>query len=115
MEKMLIKSTTRHVRIFTADVINNELKFDPSKLTIDVDPDNEFLWNEESLQKIKEKFNSLVQERKGKNLDDYELRKIGSDIEGLIKVLLQQGLLSYNPECRVMNYSMGLPKTREQL
>ena len=112
---MLIKSTTRHVRIFTADVINNELKFDPNKLTIDVDPDNEFLWNEESLQKIKEKFNSLVQERKGKNLDDYELRKIGSDIEGLIKVLLQQGLLSYNPECRVMNYSMGLPKTREQL
>ena len=115
MEKMLIKSTTRHVRIFTADVINNELKFDPNKLTIDVDPDNEFLWNEESLQKIKEKFNSLVQERKGKNLDDYELRKIGSDIEGLIKVLLQQGLLSYNPERRVMNYSMGLPKTKEQL
>jgi len=29
--------------------------------------------------------------------------------------LLQQGLLSYNPECRVMNYSMGLPKTKEQL
>ena len=112
---MLIKSTTRHVRIFTAEVINNELKFDPNKLTIDVDPDNEFLWNEESLQKIKEKFNSLVQERKGKNLDDYELRKIGSDIEGLIKVLLQQGLLSYNPECRVMNYSMGLPKTKEKL
>ena len=49
------------------------------------------------------------------NLDDYELRKIGSEIEGLIKVLLQQGLLSYNPECRVMNYSMGLPKTKEQL
>ena len=45
MEKMLIKSTTRHVRIFTADVINSELKFDPNKLTIDVDPDNEFLWN----------------------------------------------------------------------
>jgi len=115
MENMLIKSTTRHVRIFTADIINNELMFDPNKLTIDVDPDNEFLWNDECLQKVKEKFNSLIKERKGKNLDDYELRKIGSEIEGLIKVLLQKGLLSYNPECRVMNYSMGLPKTKEQL
>ncbi len=112
---MLIKSTTRHVRIFTADVIDSELKFDPKKLTIDVDPDNEFLWNEESLQKINQKFNDLVQERDGKNLDDYELRRIGSEIEGLIKLLLQQGLLSYNPECRVMNYSMGLPKTRKVL
>ena len=115
MEKMLIKSTTRHVRIFTADVINSELKFDPKKLTIDIDPDNEFLWNEESLKKVIEKFQSLVKEREGKNLDDYELRKIGSEIEGLIKILLQQGGLSYNPECRVMNYSMGLPKTREQI
>ncbi len=115
MEKMLIKSTTRHVRIFTADLVDNELKFDPKKLTIDIDPDNEFLWNEESLKRINQKFNNLVKERDGKNLDDYELRKIGSEIEGLIKVLLQQGLLSYNPECRVMNYSMGLPKTNEQL
>ena len=115
MEKMLLKSTTRHVRIFTADVGNNELQFDPKKLTIDVDPDNEFLWNDNCLKKINEKFNALVKEREGKNLDDYELRKIGSEIEGLIKLLLQQGLLSYNPECRVMNYSMGLPKTKELL
>ena len=115
MEKMLLKSTTRHVRIFTADVINSELIFNPKKLTIDVDPDNEFIWNDESLNKVHEKFNNLVIERNGKDLDDYELRKIGSEIEGLIKLLLQQGLLSYNPECRVMNYSMGLPKTKEQL
>ena len=115
MEKMLLKSTTRHVRIFTAVVKNNELIFDPRKLTIDIDPDNEFLWNEESLKKINEKFTNLVSERDGKNLDDYELRRIGSEIEGLIKLLLQQGLLSYNPECRVMNYSMGLPKTKEVL
>ena len=115
MEKMLLKSTTRHVRIFTADVIDNELQFDSNKLTIDLDPDNEFLWNNECLDKIQDKFSELVKEREGKNLDDYELRKIGSDIEGLIKQLLQNGLLSYNPECRVMNYSMGLPKTKEQL
>ena len=115
MEKMLLKSTTRHVRIFTADVINSELIFDPKKLTIDVDPDNEFIWSEDSLNKIYEKFNNLVKERDGKDLDDYELRRIGSEIEGLIKLLLQQGLLSYNPECRVMNYSMGLPKSKEVL
>ena len=115
MEKMLLKSTTRHVRIFTADVVNNDLQFHPNKLTLDLDPDNEFIWNEESLKKVNRKFTELVEERVGKNLDDYELRKIGSEIEGLIKYLLQNGLLSYNPECRVMNYSMGLPKTNEVL
>ncbi len=115
MEKMLLKSTTRHVRIFTAEVVNNELKFHPNKLTLDLDPDNEFTWNENSLDKINDKFNQLINERVGKNLDDYELRKIGSEIEGLIKILLQNGQLSYNPDCRVMNYSMGLPKTNEVL
>ncbi len=115
MEKMLLKSTTRHVRIFTAEVVKNNLKFHPNKLTLDIDPDNEFIWNEESLKKVNCKFSELVKERSGQNLDDYELRKIGSEIEGLIKYLLQSGLLSYNPECRVMNYSMGLPKTKEVL
>ena len=115
MEKMLLKSTTRHVRIFTAEVVDKELKFHPNKITLDLDPDNEFIWNEESIEKVNQKFIELVRERAGKNLDDYELRKIGSEIEGLIKYLLQNGLLSYNPECRVMNYSMGLPKTNEVL
>ena len=36
MEKMLLKSTTRHVRIFTADVVNNDLQFHPNKLTLDL-------------------------------------------------------------------------------
>ena len=112
---MLLKSTTRHVRIFTAEVVNNDLKFHPSKLTLDLDPDNEFIWNEESLTKVNNKFTELIEERAGKSLDDYELRKIGTEIEGFIKYLLQNGLLSYNPECRVMNYSMGLPKTNEVL
>ena len=115
MEKMLLKSTTRHVRIFTADLVNSDLQFHPNKLTLDLDPDNEFIWNQDSIQKVNQKFTELVDERAGKNLDDYELRKIGSEIEGLIKYLLQNGLLSYNPECRVMNYSMGLPKTNEVL
>ena len=115
MEKILLKSTTRHVRIFSAEVVNNDLQFHPNKLTLDLDPDNEFIWNEESIKKVNHKFTELVEERAGKSLDDYELRKIGSEIEGLIKYLLHNGLLSYNPECRVMNYSMGLPKTKEVL
>jgi len=115
MEKMLLKSTTRHVRIFTAEVVNNNLKFHPNKLTLDLDPDNEFIWNENSIKKINQKFDELINERDGKDLNDYELRKIGSELEGLIKYLLQNGLISYNPECRVMNYSMGLPKTNETL
>ena len=112
---MLLKSTTRHVRIFTAEVVNSDLKFHPNKLTLDLDPDNEFIWNEDSVKKVNQKFTELVEERAGKNLDDYELRKIGSEIEGLIKYLLQNRSLSYNPDCRVMNYSMGLPKTNEVL
>ncbi len=115
MENILLKSTTRHVRIFTADVVNGDLQFHPNRLTLDLDPDNEFIWNQESLNKVNKKFENLVKDRAGKNLDDYELRKIGSEIEGLIKYLLQNGLLSYNHECRVMNYSMGLPKTNEVL
>ena len=115
MEKMLLKSTTRHVRIFTAEVVDSDLQFHPNKLTLDLDPDNEFIWNEEALKKVNDKFIELVDERAGKNLDDYELRKIGSEIEGLIKYLLQNSLLSYNPNCRVMNYSMGLPKTNQVL
>ena len=60
MEKMLLKSTTRHVRIFTAEVVDQELKFHPNKLTLDLDPDNEFIWNEDSLHKINEKFNEKI-------------------------------------------------------
>ena len=84
MEKMLLKSTTRHVRIFTAEVVNKDLQFHPNKLTLDLDPDNEFIWTEESLKKVNQKFTELVEERSGKSLDDYELRKIGSEIECLI-------------------------------
>ena len=94
---MLLKSTTRHVRIFTADVVNNDLQFHPHKLTLDLDPDNEFIWKEESLKKVNQRFIELIEDRAGKDLDDYELRKIGSELEGLIKYLLQNGLLSYNP------------------
>jgi len=59
---MLLKSTTRHVRIFTAEVVDEVLKFHPNKLTLDLDPDNEFIWNEDSLNKINEKFIELIKD-----------------------------------------------------
>ena len=48
---MMLKSTTRHVHIYTAEVENNELVPSESVLTLDIDPDNEFNWSDEALQK----------------------------------------------------------------
>ncbi len=111
----LLKATTRHVRLFTARVENNNLVADPDHLTLDLDPDNEFLWTEDSLQKLQTRFKELVDMNSGQDLSDYSLRKIGSDLEGTIRQLLQSGELSYNPDCRVLNYSMGLPRSPELL
>jgi NAD(P)H-quinone oxidoreductase subunit M len=114
-EASLLKSTTRHVRLFTARVENGDLVPDLSQLTLDVDPDNEFLWDEAVLTKVQQRFTELVQARAGEPLNDYTLRRIGSELEGLIRQLLQAGELRYNPDCRVLNYSMGLPRTPESL
>ena len=82
---------------------------------MDIDPDNEFVWSPEALKKVQNKFLELIQIQAGKELSDYTLRKIGSDLEGSIRQMLQAGELSYNPEARVMNYSMGLPRTPDLL
>ena len=89
--------------------------FDADHLTLDLDPDNEFLWNEQVLKKVQHRFRELVDAQAGQELSDYTLRKIGSEIEGTIRKLLQSGELSYNPDCRVLNYSMGLPRTPDLL
>ncbi len=115
MSDILLKSTTRHVRIFTAKVIDDELVPDLDNLTLDLDPDNEFIWSDLVKDKVWQKFRDLVEAQSGKDLSDYTLRRIGSDLEGFIRQLLQSGELSYNPECRVLNYSMGLPRTPELL
>lgn len=107
---MLLKSTTRHVRIFTAEVLNNELQPSEGMLTLDVDPDNEFVWTEESLQKVYRRFEELVESSAGADLTEYNLRRIGSDLEVYIRSLLQSGEITYNLESRVLNYSMGLPQ-----
>jgi NAD(P)H-quinone oxidoreductase subunit M len=111
MEEQLLKSTTRHIRIFSAEV-NQEGELVPSNqvLTLDVDPDNEFNWNEDALQEVYHKFDELVELHDGADLTDYNLRRIGSDLEHFVRSLLQKGQLSYNLTGRVINYSMGLPQ-----
>jgi NAD(P)H-quinone oxidoreductase subunit M len=110
MAETLLKATTRHVRIFTARVENAQLVFDPNQLTLDLDPDNEFIWDQSSQEAVQQRFRELVAAHAGQDLNDYNLRRIGSELEGKIRELLQAGALRYNPDCRVLNYSMGLPQ-----
>ena len=107
---MLLKSTTRHIHIFTATVENNEFIPNEKVLTLDVDPDNELIWSEEALQKVYRKFDDLVESYNGADLTEYNLRRIGSDLEHFVRSLLQKAEVSYNLNSRVLNYSMGLPQ-----
>lgn len=111
---MFLKSTTRHIRIYTAEVQKNELVESDNVLTLDVDPDNELNWNEDALQKVYRKFDELVESYSGLDLTEYNLRRIGSDLEHFMRSLLQKGEISYNLESRVLNYSMGLPQVVSQ-
>ncbi|MTJ09285.1 MULTISPECIES: NAD(P)H-quinone oxidoreductase subunit M [unclassified Anabaena] len=107
---MLLKSTTRHIRIFAAEMDKDELIPSNQVLTLDIDPDNEFNWNEDALQKVYRQFDQLVEASSGADLTDYNLRRIGSDLEHYLRSLLQKGEISYNLSSRVTNYSMGLPQ-----
>ena len=108
----LVKSTTRHIRIFSAEVEQNELVPSDNVLTLDVDPDNDLNWNDDALQKIYRKFDELVEAYSGADLTDYNLRRIGSDLEHLVRSLLNKGEVSYNLNSRVLNYSLGLPQVK---
>lgn len=110
---MLLKSTTRHILIYAATIENNEIVPSDQKLTIDVDPENEFNWSEEALKKVYGEFDRLVDNYEGESLTDYNLRRIGSDLEHFVRMLLQSGEISYNLQSRVLNYSMGLPRVVE--
>lgn len=110
---MLLKSTTRHIRIFAAEVKDDELVPSPDMLTLDVDPDNELLWNDGALQQVYRKFEELVESYSGADLTDYNLRRIGSDLEHFVRALLQNGQVSYNLNSRVRNFSLGLPRVAD--
>jgi NAD(P)H-quinone oxidoreductase subunit M len=107
---MLLKSTTRHIHIYTAEIQNEELVDNEQVLTLDIDPDNEFNWNDQALQQVYRKFDELVEAFSGEDLTEYNLRRIGSDLEHLVRSLIQAGEISYNLDCRAVNYSMGLPR-----
>lgn len=107
---MLLKSTTRHIRIYAAEIQKDELVESDSVLTLDIDPDNEFSWTEESLQQVYREFARLVESYSGEELTEYNLRRIGSALEHFIRSLLQGGAIAYNLNSRALNYSMGLPQ-----
>ncbi len=115
MTETKLKCTTRHVRLFTARVEGQNLVHDAHNLTMDLDPDNEFIWTEELINKVQQHFQDIIASEEGLELTEYKLRQIGSKLEGTIRKLLQAGELKYNPECRVLNYSMGLPRKPELL
>ncbi|MDF0552277.1 NAD(P)H-quinone oxidoreductase subunit M [Kamptonema sp. UHCC 0994] len=112
---MLLKSTTRHIRIYTATLENNEFVPSADSLTLDVDPDNELNWTTETINQVYRKFDELVDSYNGEDLIEYNLRRIGSELEHLVRSLLQQGQISYNLNSRVLNYSMGLPQVDSQI
>ena len=68
----------------------------------------------EANDKAKSKFDELVESNSGQDLTEYNLRRIGSDLEHFIRSLLQKGEISYNLGARVLNYSMGLPRVDSQ-
>ena len=95
---MLLKSTTRHVHIYTAQIENNELIPSEQALTLDIDPDNELVWSEDALRKVYGQFDELVEASSGADLTEYNLRRIGSDLEHFVRALLQNGEIGYNLE-----------------
>ncbi|MGF1568155.1 MAG: NAD(P)H-quinone oxidoreductase subunit M [Nodosilinea sp.] len=111
---MMLKSTTRHIHIYTAVVEKNELVPSDDRLTLDVDPDNEFNWSDDALKAVYGEFDRLVDAAAGEDLTDYNLRRIGSDLEYFVKQLLQKGAISYNLKSRALNYSMGLPRVTDE-
>ena len=107
---MPIKSTTRHIQIYAATIENDQMFDSETMLTLDIDPDNELNWNDTALQKVYRQFDAIVAAYKGADLTDYNLRRMGSDLEHFVRGLLQSGEISYNLNHRALNYSMGLPQ-----
>ncbi|KAL8482244.1 hypothetical protein ACS0TY_028408 [Phlomoides rotata] len=108
-----LSSTTRHVRIFAAYIDPETCEFDQTqmdKLTLILDPTDEFVWTDETCTMIYSYFQELVDHYEGADLTEYTLRLIGSDIEHYIRKLLYEGVIQYNMDARVLNFSMGKPR-----
>lgn len=108
-----LSCTTRHVRIFAAYIDPETCEFDQTqmdKLTLILDPTDEFVWTDETCTKVYSYFQELVDHYEGAPLTEYTLRLIGSDIEHYIRKLLFEGEIKYNMDARVLNFSMGKPR-----
>ncbi|OEL13757.1 NAD(P)H-quinone oxidoreductase subunit M, chloroplastic [Dichanthelium oligosanthes] len=110
-----LSSTTRHVRIYAAYIDPETHAFDQTqmdKLTLLLDPQDEFAWTDESCQMVFNEFQDLVDHYEGAELSEYTLRLIGSDLEHYIRKLLYEGVIKYNMRSRVLNFSMGKPRIK---
>ncbi|KAE8100530.1 hypothetical protein FH972_018422 [Carpinus fangiana] len=108
-----LSSVTRHVRIHAAYIDPETWEFDQTqmdKLTLLLDPSNEFVWTPETCNKVYSYFQELVDHYEGAPLTEYTLRLIGSDIEHYIRKLLYDGEIKYNMNAKVLNFSMGKPR-----
>uniref|UniRef100_A0A0F7CYX2 NAD(P)H-quinone oxidoreductase subunit M, chloroplastic n=1 Tax=Hypseocharis bilobata TaxID=253189 RepID=A0A0F7CYX2_9ROSI len=108
-----LSSVTRHVRIYAAYIDPETYAFDQTqmdKLTLILDPTNEFVWTDDTCNKVYSYFQELVDHYEGAPLTEYTLRLIGSDIEHYIRKLLYDGEIKYNMNARVLNFSMGKPR-----
>lgn len=110
-----LSSVTRHVRIYAAYIDMEAAALDQSqmdKLTLMLDPSDEFLWDDDSCNKVYSYFQELVDHYEGAPLTEYTLRLIGSDIEHYIRKMLYDGEIKYNMNAKVLNFSMGMPRVK---
>ncbi|XP_074559509.1 NAD(P)H-quinone oxidoreductase subunit M, chloroplastic-like [Curcuma longa] len=110
-----LSSCTRHVRIYAAYIDPVTHAFDQTqmdKLTLILDPTDEFVWTPDTCQKVYAYFQELVDHYEGAPLTEYTLRLVGLDIEHYIRKLLYDGEIKYNMNARVLNFSMGKPRVK---
>ncbi|XP_021760903.1 NAD(P)H-quinone oxidoreductase subunit M, chloroplastic-like [Chenopodium quinoa] len=110
-----LSSVTRHVRIYAAYIDPETCAMDQTqmdKLTLILDPTNEFLWTDDNCNQVYNYFQELVDHYEGAPLTEYTLRLIGSDIEHYIRKMLYDGEIKYNMNSRVLNFSMGKPRMK---
>ncbi|XP_021718179.1 NAD(P)H-quinone oxidoreductase subunit M, chloroplastic-like [Chenopodium quinoa] len=110
-----LSSVTRHVRIYAAYIDPETCAMDQTqmdKLTLILDPTDEFLWTDDTCNKVYNYFQELVDHYEGAPLTEYTLRLIGSDIEHYIRKMLYDGEIKYNMNSRVLNFSMGKPRMK---
>ncbi|KAF7816804.1 NAD(P)H-quinone oxidoreductase subunit M, chloroplastic [Senna tora] len=108
-----LSCATRHVRIYAAYIDPVTCEFDQTqmdKLTLILDPTNEFTWNPDTCNQVYSYFQELVDHYEGAPLTEYTLRLIGSDIEHYIRKMLYDGEIKYNMSANQLNFSMGKPR-----